>query len=77
MTIRLFTMGLKCFGRFDFIVLTFLGFANSWRKWNNDRCSLQLICHRSTAGAKAHMSPLWGFKDWCIPCAINMSPLWG
>ena len=24
MTIRLFTMGLKCFGRFDFIVLTFL-----------------------------------------------------
>ena len=24
MTIRLFAMGLKCFGRFDFIVLTFL-----------------------------------------------------
>ena len=23
MTIRLFAMGLKCFGRFDFIVLTF------------------------------------------------------
>ena len=45
------------------------------RLWRNGTSS-QLQTYRSS-GAKAHMSPLWGFREFGCPITINMSPLWG